>query len=115
MDIEDHPIVICAEIGRHDIHQMRKHLAFRTNPPKSILGKTSIPSYGMDELFSGGNLSNEGKKAICEVLKSNLDVFPWKPADMTRVPKHLLNISVGIKSFLMLFGITTVLIDVNAA
>ncbi|GJV38108.1 reverse transcriptase domain-containing protein [Tanacetum coccineum] len=46
MDIEDHPIVICAKIGGHDIHRM-------INPPTSIPGKVPIPSYSMDKLFGG--------------------------------------------------------------
>nr|GEV91081.1 hypothetical protein [Tanacetum cinerariifolium] len=187
MDIEDHPIFICAEISGHDIHRMyvgrgsvseilyehcfyevgdkaqpnicgyavcrilkRNDLAFGTNSPTGIFGKVLVPSYSVDELFGskvnfaiqrdprteraksleilivrqatvplpqpeksvkgtinpeypeqslmiGGNLSNEGKKAICEVLKANLDVFAWKLADMTGVPKILVGHKLGIK------------------
>ncbi|GJU52567.1 hypothetical protein Tco_1226281 [Tanacetum coccineum] len=37
----------------------------------------------------GGGLTHEGKKAICDMLKANLNVLVWKPTDMTGVPRTL--------------------------
>nr|GFA67612.1 reverse transcriptase domain-containing protein [Tanacetum cinerariifolium] len=31
----------------------------------------------------------EGWKELCGLLKRNLDMFAWKPADVTRVPRHI--------------------------
>ncbi|GJX45660.1 reverse transcriptase domain-containing protein [Tanacetum coccineum] len=45
----------------------------------------------------GGDLSDEGKKAIYEVLKANLDVFDWKSANMTGVPRTLAEHKLGVK------------------
>ncbi|GJZ24272.1 hypothetical protein Tco_0561731 [Tanacetum coccineum] len=53
--------------------------------------------YLEQSVMIGVNLSNEGKRAICEVLKANLDVFASKPADMTGVPRTLAEHKLGIK------------------
>ncbi|GJV26676.1 reverse transcriptase domain-containing protein [Tanacetum coccineum] len=45
----------------------------------------------------GGNLTDEGLKVICEVLKANLNVFTWKQTDITRVPKTLAEHKLGVK------------------
>nr|GEU41445.1 reverse transcriptase domain-containing protein [Tanacetum cinerariifolium]GEU62798.1 reverse transcriptase domain-containing protein [Tanacetum cinerariifolium] len=34
-------------------------------------------------------LTEEGQKALCDLLRRNLDLFAWKPADMTGVPQHI--------------------------
>ncbi|GJW90393.1 reverse transcriptase domain-containing protein [Tanacetum coccineum] len=31
----------------------------------------------------------EGRNKLCDLLQRNLDVFAWKPADMTGVPRHI--------------------------
>nr|GEW53976.1 reverse transcriptase domain-containing protein [Tanacetum cinerariifolium] len=173
MDIEDHPMVICAEIGGHDIHYiyvdggsaseiLYEHFFLRIRPEirrnlipaaTSLVGfsgeitwtlgqillrvtlgkypyqatvwmnflvvrppsktrywvvvpppspveriKVAIhPEYPEQSVMLGGNLINEGKRAICKVLKANLDVFAWKPADITGVPKTLVEHKLGVK------------------
>ncbi|GJU39273.1 hypothetical protein Tco_1192230 [Tanacetum coccineum] len=37
----------------------------------------------------GSTLTEEGRKALCELLKRNQDIFAWKPKDMTGVLRHL--------------------------
>nr|GEW68598.1 reverse transcriptase domain-containing protein [Tanacetum cinerariifolium] len=37
----------------------------------------------------GSTLTKEGRKALYELLRRSLDVFAWKPADMTGVPRHI--------------------------
>ncbi|GJS77514.1 reverse transcriptase domain-containing protein [Tanacetum coccineum] len=37
----------------------------------------------------GSTLTEEGRGKLCDLLKRNLDVFAWKPADMTGVPRHI--------------------------
>ncbi|GJS55970.1 hypothetical protein Tco_0629332 [Tanacetum coccineum] len=37
----------------------------------------------------GSTLTEEGRKALCDLLRRNLDIFAWKPEDMTGVPRHL--------------------------
>nr|GEY99114.1 reverse transcriptase domain-containing protein [Tanacetum cinerariifolium] len=39
----------------------------------------------------------EGRKELCELLRRHLDVFAWKPADMTRVPRHIAEHRLNIR------------------
>nr|GEX79916.1 reverse transcriptase domain-containing protein [Tanacetum cinerariifolium] len=36
-----------------------------------------------------GKVDEKGRKELCGLLKRHLDVFAWKPADMTGVPRHI--------------------------
>ncbi|GKF89703.1 hypothetical protein Tco_0263666, partial [Tanacetum coccineum] len=51
------------------------------------------------EVAIRGTLSAKGRTELCSLLKKNLDIFAWKPSDMTGVPrsiaKHRLNIREG--------------------
>ncbi|GJY10321.1 reverse transcriptase domain-containing protein [Tanacetum coccineum] len=57
------------------------------------------PEYPKQTVTIGGSLSEKGKMEICNLLKDNLDIFAWKPTDMTGVPRsiaeHRLNIHEG--------------------
>nr|GEW42664.1 reverse transcriptase domain-containing protein [Tanacetum cinerariifolium] len=44
------------------------------------------PDFPDQEVVIGGSLSNKGRTELCSVLKKNLDIFAWKPSDMTGVP-----------------------------
>ncbi|GKA18098.1 hypothetical protein Tco_0697935 [Tanacetum coccineum] len=37
----------------------------------------------------GSTLTEEGRNKLCEQLQRNLDIFAWKPADMTGVPRYI--------------------------
>nr|GEW57422.1 reverse transcriptase domain-containing protein [Tanacetum cinerariifolium] len=47
----------------------------------------------------GSTLMEEGRTVLCGLLRRNLDIFVWKPANMIRVPHHIaehrLNIHKG--------------------
>ncbi|GKD12545.1 hypothetical protein Tco_1196952 [Tanacetum coccineum] len=47
----------------------------------------------------GSTLTEEGRNKLCKILQRNLDIFAWKPADMTGVPRyiteHRLNVQEG--------------------
>ncbi|GJZ21100.1 hypothetical protein Tco_0558139 [Tanacetum coccineum] len=53
--------------------------------------------------ISGTNYSDrlyfdrEGQKELCDLLRRNLDVFAWKPADMTGVPRHIAEHRLNIR------------------
>ncbi|GKA64356.1 hypothetical protein Tco_0763962 [Tanacetum coccineum] len=57
------------------------------------------PEYPDQTVMIGESLSEKGRMEVCNVLKENLDIFSWKPADMTGVPRsiaeHRLNIREG--------------------
>nr|GEV66995.1 reverse transcriptase domain-containing protein [Tanacetum cinerariifolium] len=59
--------------------------------------KVSIhPEYPEQTIAIGSTLTKEGRKALCDLLRCNLDIFAWKPADMTGVlrdiAKHIRNV-----------------------
>ncbi|GJW49300.1 hypothetical protein Tco_0090651 [Tanacetum coccineum] len=58
------------------------------------------PEYPEQTIAIGSTLTEKGRKELCALLRQNLDIFAWKPADMTGVPRniaeHRLNIWEGI-------------------
>ncbi|GJY77495.1 reverse transcriptase domain-containing protein [Tanacetum coccineum] len=44
--------------------------------------------YPEQTIAIGSTLTEKGRKELCTLLGQNLDVFAWKPADMTGVPRH---------------------------
>ncbi|GKC31092.1 hypothetical protein Tco_1038386 [Tanacetum coccineum] len=60
---------------------------------------TIHPEYPEQTVAIGSTLTEKGRKELCSLLKQNLDIFAWKPADMTGVPRniaeHRLNIREG--------------------
>nr|GEU68927.1 reverse transcriptase domain-containing protein [Tanacetum cinerariifolium] len=40
-------------------------------------------------IMIGSTLVEEGHNKLCSLLQRNLDVFAWKPADMTGIPRHI--------------------------
>ncbi|GJU21756.1 reverse transcriptase domain-containing protein [Tanacetum coccineum] len=47
------------------------------------------PEYPEHTIAIGSTLTEKGRKELCALLIQNLDVFAWKPADMTGVPRHI--------------------------
>ncbi|GJS73102.1 reverse transcriptase domain-containing protein [Tanacetum coccineum] len=47
------------------------------------------PEYPEQTITIGSTLTEKGRKELCALLKQNLDIFAWKPADMTGVPRHM--------------------------
>ncbi|GJX38772.1 hypothetical protein Tco_0252075 [Tanacetum coccineum] len=69
------------------------------NHSNFLLGVAIHPEYPEQTVAIGSTLTEEGRKELCGLLRRHLDVFVWKPADMTGVPwhiaKHRLNIREG--------------------
>ncbi|GJW61667.1 reverse transcriptase domain-containing protein [Tanacetum coccineum] len=47
------------------------------------------PEYPEQTIAIGSTLIEEGRTELCGLLRHNLDVFAWKPADMTGVSRHI--------------------------
>ncbi|GJW52211.1 hypothetical protein Tco_0093562 [Tanacetum coccineum] len=47
------------------------------------------PEYPEQTIAIGSTLTEKGRKELCTLLGQNLDVFAWKPADMTGVPRSI--------------------------
>ncbi|GJY43371.1 reverse transcriptase domain-containing protein, partial [Tanacetum coccineum] len=45
--------------------------------------------YPEQTIAIGSTLTEEGRKKLCGLLRQNLVIFAWKPADMTGVPRHI--------------------------
>ncbi|GKD24285.1 hypothetical protein Tco_1230499, partial [Tanacetum coccineum] len=57
------------------------------------------PEYPEQTIAIGSTLTEKGRKELCALLRQNLDIFSWKPADMSGVPWHMaehrLNVQEG--------------------
>ncbi|GJV42653.1 reverse transcriptase domain-containing protein [Tanacetum coccineum] len=47
------------------------------------------PEYLEQTIMIRSTPTEEGRNKLCSLLQQNLDVFAWKPADMTGVPRHI--------------------------
>ncbi|GKB01004.1 reverse transcriptase domain-containing protein [Tanacetum coccineum] len=58
--------------------------------------------YPEQTIMIGSTLTEEARNKLCNLLHRNLDIFAWKPADMTGVPRHFaehrLNVREGCSS-----------------
>nr|GEY47012.1 hypothetical protein [Tanacetum cinerariifolium] len=67
--------------------------------PSTAHRMLKFPVEGGIEVAIGETLSKKGRTEMCSILKKNLDIFAWKPSDMTGVPRsvaeHRLNIREG--------------------
>nr|GEW85211.1 reverse transcriptase domain-containing protein [Tanacetum cinerariifolium] len=47
------------------------------------------PKYPEQTVMIGSTLTEEARNKLCGLLQRNLDIFDWKPANMTDVPRHI--------------------------
>ncbi|GJS00793.1 hypothetical protein Tco_0317301 [Tanacetum coccineum] len=47
------------------------------------------PEYPEQTVMIGSTLTEAGRNKLCDLLQRNLDIFAWKPADMTGAPRHI--------------------------
>ncbi|GJW11602.1 hypothetical protein Tco_1577429 [Tanacetum coccineum] len=55
------------------------------------------PEYPEQSVAIGSTLTEEGRKDLCGLLRRSLDIFAWKPADMTGVPRHIAEHRLNIR------------------
>nr|GEV02822.1 reverse transcriptase domain-containing protein [Tanacetum cinerariifolium] len=83
----------CASIGT----SFGKPREERTHPANFTVALH--PNFPDQKVVVGGSLFDRGRTELCALLKKNLDIFAWKPSDMTGVPRsvaeHRLNIREG--------------------
>nr|GEY67368.1 reverse transcriptase domain-containing protein [Tanacetum cinerariifolium] len=53
--------------------------------------------YPEQTITIGSTLTKEGHKALCGLLRRNLDIFTWIPEDMTWVPRHIAEHRLNIR------------------
>ncbi|GJU15689.1 hypothetical protein Tco_1143655 [Tanacetum coccineum] len=55
------------------------------------------PKYREQTVMIGSTLIEEGRNRLCSLLQHNLDVFAWKPANMTGVPRHIMEHRLNVQ------------------
>ncbi|GKF58161.1 hypothetical protein Tco_0171698 [Tanacetum coccineum] len=55
------------------------------------------PEYPKQLVAIGSTLTEEGRKELSGLLRRNLDIFAWRPADMTGVPRHIAEHRLNIR------------------
>ncbi|GKC71097.1 reverse transcriptase domain-containing protein, partial [Tanacetum coccineum] len=55
------------------------------------------PEYPEQTVMIGSTLTEEGRNKLCGLLQRNLDIFAWKPADMTGVPRHIADHRLNVR------------------
>ncbi|GKE76677.1 reverse transcriptase domain-containing protein, partial [Tanacetum coccineum] len=55
------------------------------------------PEYPEQTIAIGSTLTEKGRAELCALLRQNLDVFAWRPADMTGVPRHIAEHRLNIR------------------
>ncbi|GJU38872.1 hypothetical protein Tco_1191829 [Tanacetum coccineum] len=55
------------------------------------------PEYPEQTVMIGSTLTEEGRNKLCGLLQRNLDIFPWKPADMTGIPRHIVEHRLNVR------------------
>ncbi|GJZ17196.1 hypothetical protein Tco_0553319 [Tanacetum coccineum] len=96
--------VVIAECQRLEKKQMvekgtdKKTLQEEEGPERVDLTEQTLgnPAYPDQLVMIGGNLSEECKSQLRILLKKSMDVFAWEPADMTGIPKRIIEHSLNV-------------------
>ncbi|GJR80623.1 hypothetical protein Tco_0151408 [Tanacetum coccineum] len=81
-------------VARCDTHS-RRSTSTEGNPPatKQVVEervKVAINlEYPEQTVMISSTLIEEGRNKLCGLIQHNLDIFDWKPADMTDAPRHI--------------------------
>nr|GEU55827.1 reverse transcriptase domain-containing protein [Tanacetum cinerariifolium] len=72
--------------------------AARNQPSHRRKNSVAIhPEYSEQTIAIGSTLTEEGRKDLCGLLRCNLDIFAWKPTNMTRVSRHIAEHRLNIR------------------
>ncbi|GKD66768.1 reverse transcriptase domain-containing protein, partial [Tanacetum coccineum] len=55
------------------------------------------PEYPEQTIAIGSTLTEKERKELCALLRQNLDVFAWNPANMTGVPRHIAEYRLNVQ------------------
>nr|GEW68587.1 reverse transcriptase domain-containing protein [Tanacetum cinerariifolium] len=55
------------------------------------------PQYMEQAVMIGFTLTEGGRNKLCGLLQRNLDIFAWKAADMTDVPRHIVEHRLNVR------------------
>ncbi|GJX11914.1 reverse transcriptase domain-containing protein [Tanacetum coccineum] len=66
------------------------------NQTSAIEEKIKIAIHPEQTIEIGSTLSEEWREELYKLLRKSLDVFAWKPADMTGVPRHIAELRLNV-------------------
>nr|GEY18603.1 reverse transcriptase domain-containing protein [Tanacetum cinerariifolium] len=78
------PMIIEAEIGGPKAQPFAN-----TRVTEERIKVAIHPEYPKQTIAIGSTLTENGQKELCGLLRRLLDIFAWKPMDMTGVPRHI--------------------------
>nr|GEX60577.1 hypothetical protein [Tanacetum cinerariifolium] len=58
---------------------------------------TLNPEHPKQTVMNGSTLTEEGRNRLCNLPQRNLDIFAWKPANMTGVPRHIMKHRLNVR------------------
>ncbi|GJZ57922.1 hypothetical protein Tco_0613416, partial [Tanacetum coccineum] len=99
-DETEGPMIIEAEMGGHYVHRMiiplECSMVSEPGMPQPVINQASEEKiqvaihleYPEQTVAIGSTLTEEGRKELCGLLRRHLDMFAWKPSDMTGVPRN---------------------------
>nr|GEU36201.1 reverse transcriptase domain-containing protein [Tanacetum cinerariifolium] len=53
--------------------------------------------YPKQTIAIGSTLTEDGRNELCDLLRRNLDIFAWKPANITGVPRHVAEHQLNVR------------------
>ncbi|GJT83302.1 hypothetical protein Tco_1057644 [Tanacetum coccineum] len=72
----------------NSLRNVKRPPGYKTFVEKGLNGGYN-PEYPKQTVMIGSTLTEEGRNKLRGLLQRNLDIFSWKPADMTDVPRHI--------------------------
>ncbi|GJR34516.1 hypothetical protein Tco_1210200 [Tanacetum coccineum] len=75
------------------VSRPKAQLSSITQAVEEMIKVAIHPEYPVQTIKIGSTLTGEGRKALYELLRRNLNIFSWKPEDMTGVLRHLADIA----------------------
>nr|GEW18702.1 reverse transcriptase domain-containing protein [Tanacetum cinerariifolium] len=79
-------------IGRPGVRRIQEVPSTTNEMLKFLVAGETVaihPEYLEQTIAIGSTLTEEGRKELCALLRPNLDIFAWRPADMTGVLQHI--------------------------
>nr|GEW62886.1 reverse transcriptase domain-containing protein [Tanacetum cinerariifolium] len=55
------------------------------------------PEHPKQTVMIDSTLTEKGRNRLCNLLQRNLDIFAWKPANMTGVPRHIMEHRLNVR------------------
>ncbi|GJR36419.1 hypothetical protein Tco_1212103 [Tanacetum coccineum] len=91
------PLIIEAEIGGHQVHR----ICIDGGSSFEILHEHCFnrlrPEIKNQMVIGTDNTLEKSRVKLCNLLQQSLDIFAWTPADMTGVPRHIVEHRLNVR------------------